>query len=64
MMESNKNKEVLENAEKINEKVEIVPYLSLFRFATFSDKILIAIGTLGALCNGLTFPYFGLCIHI
>jgi ATP-binding cassette subfamily B (MDR/TAP) protein 1 len=43
-----------------NQKVETVPFLSLFRYATFADKLLITLGTIGAMGNGLAFPYFGI----
>ncbi len=41
--------------------METTPFLSLFRYATLSDKVLITLGTLGATGNGLAFPFFGIC---
>lgn len=40
-------------AEQVVEKDKLVPYLSLFRDATRSDKVLLAVGILGALGTGV-----------
>lgn len=36
----------------------MVPYRELFRYATTQDKILIVIGTISSLGNGVSMPMF------
>jgi ATP-binding cassette subfamily B (MDR/TAP) protein 1 len=40
--------------------IQKVPYLDLFRFATFSDRALVVLGCLFAAANGVIFPCFSL----
>ena len=37
-----------------------VSFWRLLRFATTGDKLLMALGTLAAFCNGASFPLFSL----
>ncbi|KAI3983525.1 hypothetical protein MKX01_038945, partial [Papaver californicum] len=38
------------------EIIGTVPFFKLFRFADFKDKVLMAVGTIGACANGATTP--------